>query len=77
MAIFTLLLVASFGQSSSGPEPELISPIAKYVIEKYDVNYLGREVMIDWAYVNPFIGYVYLDNLRISEAHKDTIFFFR
>jgi hypothetical protein len=53
----------------------LLSPIAKYIIEEYDMNYLGRKVEIDWAYVNPFTGYVYVENIRISEGDKDTIFF--
>jgi hypothetical protein len=52
-----------------------ISPITKYLIEKYDVTYTGRQITIDWAYANPFTGYVYLRNLRINELNKDTVFF--
>lgn len=52
-----------------------ISPIAKYLIEKYDVKYLGREITMDWAYVNPFTGYVHLQNLKIYEPNGDTLFF--
>jgi len=51
-----------------------ISPIAKYLIQKYDTKFLGREVTIDWAYVNPFNGYVHLENLKIYEAKSDSIF---
>jgi hypothetical protein len=51
-----------------------ISPIAKYLLEKYDLNYLGREVKIGSAYVNPFTGYVRLNDVWISEAEKDTLF---
>ena len=51
-----------------------ISPIAKYLVQKYDTKYLGREVTMDWAYVNPFTGYVHLDNLKIYEAKNDTVF---
>ena len=52
-----------------------VSPIVKYVIEKYDVQYTGRQIEMNWAYVNPFTGYVHLDGLRIFEAVKDTVFF--
>ncbi len=52
-----------------------ISPIAKYLIEKYDVKYTGRQITMDWAYVNPFTGYIHIVNLRIAEASKDTLFF--
>ena len=52
-----------------------ISPIAKYLIEKYDVKYLGREITMDWIYVNPFTGYGYIHGLKIYEAGgMDTIF---
>lgn len=50
------------------------SPLAKYLIEKHDLRYLGREVTIDWAYVNPFTGFVHLDNLDIKESNNDTTF---
>lgn len=51
-----------------------ISPIAKYLVEKYDVKYIGREVKMDWAYVNPFTGYVHLDDLEIYEQKSDSVF---
>lgn len=51
-----------------------ISPIAKYLVEKYDVKYIGREVKMDWAYVNPFTGYVHLDDLKIYEQKSDSVF---
>lgn len=52
-----------------------ISPIAKYLIQKYDVKYLGREVTLDWIYINPLTGYAYIRNLKVYEANgKDTIF---
>ena len=31
-----------------------ISPISKYLVEKYDVTYTGREIKMDWAYVNKY-----------------------
>ena len=29
-----------------------ISPISKYLVEKYDEQYTGRQITMDWAYVN-------------------------
>ena len=43
----------------------MISPITKYLIEKYDEQVLGRQILVDWVYVNPFTGYVHISNLRI------------
>jgi len=51
-----------------------ISPLAKFLIEKYDVDYTGREIRMDWAYVNPFTGYIHLDNLVIFEHKSDVVF---
>jgi hypothetical protein len=51
-----------------------ISPIAKYLIQKYDVRYTGREIEVDWAFVNPFTGYVHLSGLKIYEFESDSIF---
>lgn len=45
----------------------LVSPIAKYLVEKYDEEYTGRQIKMDWVYVNPFTGYVYFSNLKIYE----------
>ncbi len=52
-----------------------ISPITKYLIEKYDEEYTGRKITIGWAYVNPFTGYVHLSNLKIYELKSDSVFF--
>ena len=52
-----------------------ISPITKYLIEKYDEKYTGRQITVDWAYVNPFTGYIYLNNLKIYEPDKKSLFF--
>ncbi|MGZ4157497.1 MAG: DUF748 domain-containing protein [Bacteroidia bacterium] len=52
-----------------------ISPIGKYLVEKYDVKYLGREITMDRAYVNPFTGYVHFSNVKIYEQNSDTVFF--
>ena len=52
-----------------------ISPITKYLIEKYDVKYTGRQIEMDLAYVNPFTGYIHLKNIQIYELNTDSIFF--
>jgi len=52
-----------------------ISPITKYLVEKYDLKYTGRQIKMDWAYVNPLTGYVHFSNLRIYEFHSDSVFF--
>ncbi len=52
-----------------------ISPIAKYLIQKYDEKLLGRQIEVGWVYVNPFTGYVYIKNLRVYEPNGDTLFF--
>ena len=52
----------------------LASPLTKYLLEKYDVKLIGRELTLDWAYVNPFTGYVQLNDLQIFEAKGDSLF---
>ena len=47
-----------------------ISPITKYLIEKYDETYTGRQITLDLAYVNPFTGFVHFKNLKIFEKQK-------
>ncbi len=51
-----------------------ISPITKYLLEKNDVKWVGRELKMDWAYANPFTGYIHLSNLKIFEEKGDSIF---
>lgn len=51
-----------------------ISPITKYLVEKYDLRFTGRQITMDWAYVNPFTGYVHFDNLKIYEYRSDSVF---
>ncbi|HUM50318.1 MAG TPA: DUF748 domain-containing protein, partial [Chitinophagales bacterium] len=51
-----------------------ISPIAKYLIEKYDVKYTGREIKTGLVYVNPFTGYIHIGNLKLYELKNDSIF---
>ena len=51
-----------------------ISPFTKYLVEKYDTKITGREITMDYAYVNPFTGYVYLDNFKSYELNSDSLF---
>lgn len=51
-----------------------ISPITKYLIEKYDEKYTGRQISLGWVYVNPFTGYVYLSNFKVFEQESDSVF---
>jgi len=60
----------------------LLSPIAKYLTEKYVEKYMGRHIKMSWIYVNPFTGYVHISNLKIYESKNlsgygngDSIFF--
>ncbi|MDB5228113.1 MAG: hypothetical protein JWN78_2306, partial [Bacteroidota bacterium] len=50
------------------------SPIAKYLIEKYDIKYLGREVKTGIMYANPFTGTVRMGNLRLYELKSNKVF---
>lgn len=52
-----------------------ISPIAKYLLEKHDLQLIGREITVDWVYVNPITGYAYLSDLVIHEEESDSVFF--
>lgn len=69
LTIISLSIVASFAALIL-----LISPIAKYLIQKYDSRFTGREITLDWAYVNPLTGYIYLHNVKIYEYQSDSIF---
>lgn len=51
-----------------------ISPITKHLVEKYDEKYTGRRITMDWAYVNPFTGYIYFSGLNIYEPDSDSLF---
>jgi len=52
-----------------------ISPLVKYLVERYDEKYTGRQITMDWAYVNPFTGFVHFNNFKVLEVKKDTLFF--
>ena len=51
-----------------------ISPITKRLVEKYDEQYTGRQITMDWAYVNPFTGYMHFENFTVYELQSDSIF---
>ncbi len=50
-----------------------ISPITKYLVEKHSVKYTGRQITMNWAYVNPFTGYLHFSKLKIYEENSDSI----
>jgi hypothetical protein len=51
-----------------------VSPFTKYLIQKNDEKWLGRQVKIGWLYVNPFTGNVRIKNLKIFESVGDSVF---
>ena len=60
----------------------LASPITKYLIEKNDIKYIGREIKMGRVYVNLFSGYIHISNLKIFESknqagsvESDSVFF--
>ncbi len=52
-----------------------ISPITKYLIEKYSEQYTGRKITMDWVYINVFTGSIHFNNLHIAESNGDSLFF--
>lgn len=53
----------------------LVSPVAKNYIEKNDEKLTGRQIELDWVYINPFTGYAHIRNLRVFENGSNYIFF--
>ncbi|MBU3745482.1 MAG: DUF748 domain-containing protein, partial [Sediminibacterium sp.] len=51
-----------------------ISPIAKYLIEKYSEQYTGRLINMNYLRINLFNGEVNLKGLRIYEKERKGIF---
>ncbi len=51
-----------------------ISPIAKYLVQKYDEKYTGRQITMDHAYVNLLTGFIHFSNLKIYEFKSDSVF---
>lgn len=52
-----------------------ISIITKWLIEKYDVQFIGREITLGWVYVNPITGYANMKNVKVYEFESDSVFF--
>lgn len=52
----------------------LISPLVKYLIEKHDYAYTGRQIHVDRVYFNPFTGFLQLNEVRIEEKNNKSIF---
>jgi hypothetical protein len=51
-----------------------ISPISKYLIEKYSEKYTGRKIEMSWLYVNPFSGRIHAYGLIIHEKKSKSNF---
>ncbi|MEP7322163.1 MAG: DUF748 domain-containing protein [Saprospiraceae bacterium] len=51
-----------------------LSPIVKYLVEKYDEKITGRRITVAWVYANPFTGYIHMENFKMYEPGKDSIF---
>jgi hypothetical protein len=51
-----------------------ISPFTKYFIQKNDEKYIGRQITMDWVYVNPFTGHIHFSNLKVYEYQSDSVF---
>lgn len=52
----------------------VMSPLAKFLLEKYDRDIFGRDLKIKWVYVNLLTGHVHLHNLQMLEANGDSLF---
>jgi hypothetical protein len=51
-----------------------LSPIIKYVVEKNDEKWLGRQITVGWVYANPLTGYVHLYDVKFYEHQSDSVF---
>ena len=52
-----------------------LSPITAYLISKYARKYTGRQITMDWVYINPLTGAINISNLKIYELKSDSVFF--
>jgi hypothetical protein len=52
-----------------------ISPIAKWAIEKYSVEYTGRQINMDKLYINLFTGNINTKGFKIYEEKSNKIFY--
>ncbi|TAF51293.1 MAG: DUF748 domain-containing protein, partial [Sphingobacteriia bacterium] len=51
-----------------------VSPISKYLIEKYSVQYTGRQIRMDKLNINLFTGNVVFRQLTVQEAKSKEVF---
>jgi hypothetical protein len=51
-----------------------ISPVARYLIEKYSEEYTGRLINMDYLRINLFTGEINVKGLRIHEKNKKQVF---
>jgi hypothetical protein len=52
-----------------------ISPVVKYVIEKNDMKWIGRQVTIGHIKIDALNGVVRINDLKVYEANSDQVFF--
>jgi len=52
----------------------LISPIAEYLIEKYSIEYTGRQINMDNLRINLINGVINADNLKVYETDNKNLF---
>src|SRR6202034_3216453 len=53
----------------------IVSPIAKYEINKNCVQWTGRHISVGRVSLNPLTGSVFIKDLKIYEADSTTVFF--
>lgn len=51
------------------------SPLAGYLVEKYDEKYTGRKIEVGWIFLNPLTGYAHIQNFKLYEKNSNNIFF--
>ncbi|HEX2969124.1 MAG TPA: DUF748 domain-containing protein [Bacteroidales bacterium] len=52
----------------------IASPLTKYLAQKYDVRFTGREITIARAFVNPVAGSLSLTDFRMYGPNGDSVF---
>lgn len=52
-----------------------ISPITKYLVERYSVEYIGRQIKMERLGINIFTGSITAKELTIQEAKSKSLFF--
>jgi hypothetical protein len=52
----------------------ILSPLTKYLLERYDTQLFARNVELGGVYVNPFTAYIHLSGVKIFEEKGDSLF---